>query len=687
MTDTQRRPDDYWPTREGRSLTDSVMAKVEAFRRYCVATGLVSKWARMSQAYFGMSPNGSATSHGLTARGITGDLVAAKPNDYRTLIQRQVGLATQQRPAGQAKAINTDSKSRHSARIASSLSEFYLSQQGFEDRLKASAERSLACDESWVEVGYDATLGKAVRPDDSGKILMEGDLFLRVHMPWNVARDVLAPSLWMPKWFITSHRVPRYDLVAQYPERADEILNAAARDRDTLFRLPLSWGQDSLVDSYDSDYVTVYELHAEESPALAGGRYALIIPGCAPLLESGYPYPRMGLAPMYSGSLFDGPFGYSSSSDLLGLEELTDNLFSIVATNQLALGGNVIVGPTGAGINHSQFSDALSYLEADPAAVDKIRTLDLLRTSPEIFNFLNLIYQRKLQTTGLNEVAMGQIEGALRGASGAALALIQAAAIQANSNLQSAYYGMLSRTMSLAIDILRSAATVERVVQIAGKANTQFAKEFRYTGEDLGGFSSIVYEPVNPLSQTTAGRLATAESLMDRGMLKSPKQYFSVLQTGNLDTLISDDFRDQDCILSENERLLEGQPHRALATENHSDHIRSHMSVLSSPEAKDDEELVTRVLAAIEEHTTLWQDLSMTNPTLLIATGQQVLPVGPPGMPGGMPGEAPPQPGAMPSGATAPPATEVMAPGAPAMPSMPTNPLTGEKAPEPSAPF
>lgn len=688
MTDTQRRPENYWPSKTGRELTDACMAKVEAYRRYCVMTGLVAKWSRQSQAFFGMSPDGSSTSHGMTARGPAGNLVAAKPNDYRTLISRQVGLATQQRPAGQAKALNTDSKSRHGARIASALSEYYLSQQGFEDRFKAAAARALACDEAWVEVGYSKVLGKPLRPDLEGRIIFEGDLFLRVHMPWNVARDPLAPAIWAPRWYITSYRVPRYDLVAQFPEFATDILNASVRDRDTLFRLPLSWGQDSVIDDFDSDYVTVYELHAEESMALPGGKGALMIPGIAPLIEVPYQYPRLALAPMYVDTLFDQPFGYSSSSDLLGLEELSDNLFSIVASNQMAFAGNVIVGPTGAGIQPQQLSDQLSYIEADPAAVDKIRTLQLLRTAPEVFNFMQLIYQRKLQATGLNEVAMGNIEGALRGASGAALALIQAAAIQANSNLQQSYYALLSRTMTLAIEILRDAATEERTVQIVGKANTQFAKEWKFSGQDLRGFSGVVFEPVNPLSQTTAGRLSVADSLLEKGLIKNPKQYITVLQTGNLDTLLDADFKDQDSILSAVERVIEGKPHKAIATHNHGDYVRAFQSVIASPESLDDEELVARVLDAINQHMTLWMDLSATNPALLVATGQQVLPVGMPGAPGMPPGMPPgpmPPEGAPPGeGGPAPESpAEVMAPGQPNLPKQPVNPLTGERAPAP----
>ena len=178
-----------------------------------------------------------------------------------------------------------------------------------------------------------------------------------------------------------------------------------------------------------------------------------------------------------------------------------------------------------------------------------------------------------------------------------------------------------------------------------------------------------------------------AQDLISNGMITSPRQYLTVVETGNLDALTGPDEDINLLILEENELLSEGKPVQAVVTENHADHIKSHMSVIASPQAKEDPNLVGSVLAHIQEHLDQWQDASINNPAILLATGQQPLPQMPmPGMtpPPGGPGGPPQGPGGAPP-PSGPPGSPLEAE-QPKEPRMPTNPATGEQAQVPGAP-
>lgn len=651
---TTYRKDQYFLQLQGDEYLDSLCGKINAYRRYCNAAGLTAKWSCASRNYFGVSSDGSKTTQALTALGEDGGKIGGKVGEFRNLCQYQLVLTTNQRPAGMARAANTDSESLRSARIGTQLSEHLLAQKGWEDLFVKTGELGIVVDEGWFLLDWDAMAGEPVRPNpETGTMIHEGDIFGKVYAPWFMARDPYMQSLERPPWLIASSRENRWELIAQFPEHRDAILNAGTSGKLINSVLGSFFG-DTMFAEYDSDYVFVHRLLAPPQKALEEGRLTLFVPD-AVLIDGPFPYKEMNAYPMMPASLFDLPFGYSSASDVLGIEQFTDALHSIIATNQLSFGGNVIVGPQGAGIEHTQLTDALAYIETAPQFADKIRVLELLRTAPEVFNYMQMMSQKKRQLMGLNDAVMGDAEN-LKGASGAFAALLASQAIQFNSGVQKAWYSLLCRAMTGAINILREYADTERVTKIAGRRNAQYMKEFKWSGKDLRGVSTVSFEQVNPLSQTTAGLLSIAQDLISNGMIKSPKQYITLLTTGNLQALIQDDVTDEDCILAENEQLLEeGGFHKAVATENHADHIRSHMSVVT-PEAKQNNpQLVARAMEAIAEHMNLWMDLSMNNPGMLLATGQQVLPVGPQMPPGGPGGPMPAE-----GGPGGPPPSEVM---------------------------
>lgn len=696
-----------------KDFLDAAINKIETYREYCMAKGKLAKWQRLMQNYYGISTDGTKGSSQITRGGDAGQLTMAKVNDFRNLVQHQLILVTSQRPAGQAKAINSDPESLHQARIGSLLTEYYMSQVGWERQFVRAAEAMLVVEESHIVLEWDATAGDPVRPmpnpdgslDPNAPLMRTGDSLIRIIRPWNLARDPYLSSPEDMKWAIYSYRTNKYDLAVKFPNFSDFILKGNAKQL-----------KEFQLDSYepkDTDQITVHCLSHDPTPACPQGRVALFIPE-AVLLDGPFPYAEFNIYPMLQNEVMETGFGYSNNSDLLALEEITDALHSVVMTNQTSFGVANIIVAKGININHTQLSAGNSYFEVDPAFFDKIKTLDLVRTAPEIFKYIDMLSTKKETLSGINSVVRGDPEGALRSNSGSALALVQAQSLQFNSGGQRAYYQALTKVNTGHIQLLQRYADNERIVRITGKVQGQYLQEFKYTGKELQNVSSVVFETVDPTFQTIGGKTAVADSLLQKNLIKNARQYLSVLRTGSLDAFTEDDEADEVAIKTENEYLREGKPVQVLIVENHEEHIQGHMSVIASPESKSDPKLVQTALAHIEQHAQIWQQLSQTNPALLIATKQKVLPPPPPppGLPGpgaapspppqgAGPGAQPPNPGGI--GGPRPPEQGPHSPGGGAklpqmlgnvapvqtkagtvkQPQMPINPATHDRAPLP----
>lgn len=638
------------------------------WRDYCKTTGQSTRWELSLGANYGSGMDGK-NSWRVTPGGEFGELVQFKVNDYASFVKHELVLAIQQRPAGIAKGINTDIKTLRDARIGSELVEYYLSDPShdFESDYVQALYLALLTAESFIVQDWDETKGDDLTMDEKGGSLKNGDLIQEVFGVWNSATDIAAPNGSDVPWRIFSSRVNKYELAAKYPAYEQEIILNSEFGFNQGIRKPLLYQKPK----EGTDYVEIHKVIHLPTLACPKGRYSLFIPDKV-ILDTDYPYPAKNFIRCSEMDMFETPFAHTSNYDMLGLEQVTDSLHSIIMNNQTTFGTATIVGPKGGGIAQQELAKGLRYIELDPNLVDKLRPLELLKTPPEIFNYIQAIGQKKAEFSGINSILRGDPQGGLKGASGSAMALLQSQAIQFNSGVQRAFYKLLSAAGTGIIENLRKFADEERVIRVAGKSNRAAVKEFKFTGKTLNSVSTVVFEPVNPVIQTAAGKMDVAKDMLQAGMISSPKRYLEVLTTGNLNVLLEDDVAMQESMIEENELLSEGQQVMAVVTENHEQHIMAHQSVISQPNAKKDPALVNNVLQHIQQHLQLWQQASQANPTLLLATGQKVLP------PGGHP---PPvkAPGNAPANAMQPQPQLAGAP--PSLPKPPVNPATGERAP------
>ncbi len=172
----------------------------------------------------------------------------------------------------------------------------------------------------------------------------------------------------------------------------------------------------------------------------------------------------------------------------------------------------------------------------------------------------------------------------------------------------------------------------------------------------------------NPIQQTAAGRMELAQLFNAAGFIKTPEQLLAVVETGRTDPLTQNLSNQLLLIAEENELIARGETPPVSLYDDARLHLLEHPSVIASMEARQTPGVIDALQAHCAEHIRVLQE---TDPAILQAIGQA--PLAPP---------APPQGG--------PPAPDGAMPQAPApgdlpanLPSMPTNPATGQPAPEP----
>lgn len=662
----------YFALRTGRDFTSALFERVNAYYQDLLASGRLDLYRRLNKAKF----MGYYRGGGTVKAGVQDEYTLINVNHFANILGNMVTMTASSRPSFDPRATNTDHKSKAQTLVARGVLDYYNRDKGMGEVAEESAKGTVLFGETEAVAEWDAKAGDdyMADPANPGKTIKEGDIRFRCFGPLDAIRNAQLTSAKKMTWRIYRDFEDRHELAARYPEARERILNLEVDNRLMSQRWLSPW-------SYREglDIVPYYTFYHDRTAACPNGRMALFIDTEGALMESGLPYRAFPGHRMAAEEMDGTPFGASCSFDMLPIQEAIDMLCSIIETNQETFGVQNILIPTGCNLTLKELADGLNALYYDPK-FGKPEALKLLATPKEIFDWIDYLVRMMETISGVNSVARGNPEASLK--SGAALALVQSMAIQFNSNLQKAYARQVEGLGTSVVQILATFPKTKRMVEIAGKANKSYMKEF--TADDMSSVKRVTVDMGNPLARTTAGKVEIAESLLEKNLV-SADQYLQVLNTGTLEPLIEGKTAELMLICSENEGLAEGKPAQVAVTDAHALHIQEHKVVLASPEAREAPEVVKAVTDHLNEHIRMLEQLSIGNPNLLIALGQQ--PVQPPAPP---PGPVPPLPpggkgGGGDGGAAAlADATDPSLKAGKVSPAgMPTNPLTDEKAPAP----
>ncbi len=615
----------YFAAKEADKTASILLNKANIWFNQLHDNGYLDKVREMWLAYHGSYYDSASDGHKISFGGEQGELVQIAVNHLRNIAQHILVMVTSSRPAMQARATNTDYKSLVQTRLANDLLDYYMREKRLEKYLKTAVEYAIVMASGYIKMDWNSTSGEIFDyNEETGTPIYEGDVEFCNLSPFDVIFDTTKEGQ-KHDWVLCRTFKNKYDLAAKYPEMENQIKSLPTKTDMYKYRF-------DVMNNQETDDVPVYEFYHNRTESMPDGRYLLYLSEEIILMDTSMPYRTLPIYRISPAMILGTPYGYTPMFDLLPIQEAINSLYSTVLTNQHAFGVQNVLNPRGSDINVSALSGGLNLIDYN-AQAGKPEALNLTQTPPEIFKFIEMLEKVQETVSGVSSVSRGNPESSLK--SGTALALVQSTTLQFISGLQQEYVHTIEDVGTGLINVLKDFASVPRIAMIAGKSQKAFL-EHSFTGDDLSQVNRVIVDVGNPLARTTAGKTQLAQDLIQYGIIETPEQFFTVLNTGNLNSL--NEYQQNELLLirAENEKMSEGQEVFAIAVDDHSTHIKEHKGVLADPDLRQDAKLTQLVLDHINEHIRLARE---TDPALLTIIGQQ--PIGPIG---GTP-PAPAQPG------------------------------------------
>lgn len=737
-------------------LAEGIWERKIQYEHYVRDTRLFSLYCKMHWAYFGRE-NGTMFDDSEIGRdGPDGELHVLKINHLRSIVTSWDSVLGNQRTAVQPVPIGDDYESEMQVKRGAALLNHYVrSTSPAKLEVVERDVREFACifGAGWGMQLWNRMAGPVAVPgmrDSAGNMVhadaRTGDLGGWALTPLDVAFDPWRKDSRHP-WLTTRIWLPKHEIAAMWPKRADEILSMSPQPSEEFLDFNLFSEGNAPPGRYPLDELPLYVFFHDPLPGvLPNGCQAFLLSKDV-ILEAGEleyrsrdgnrKMPVRRLAP---ADVLRSPIGYSPAWGLLAAQEAIDSLSSIALTNSRTFGLGTMLSPKGGDIEPEQVSTGLLLVEYTPG-LDKPSILETPRTPPEVYAARREYISEMGIQLGISGVTRGD-PTAMVDKSGSALALIDAKAVQQSSKFQGACVFFKEEFYLDTICIAQQFMTTERQFEIMGQDIATLTKPF--SGKHLDRIMMVKIESVNPLSQTISGRMQIADTIAARfGPQLTPGDYFRVLETGNTDFLTRDSAQKERNMDRENELLAQGigpppqpQPHTdalgrpvmgldgkplmtggpqrgkryvvALITDDHAAHIKRHLAVLDNPAVRegqtpDSVAVLNAVMDHIDAHVQQAGLLTVKRAGLLQLLGYQPLQValqqaqaaqaqmmggapGAPQLPAGAP--RPPGPPGVPGhGGDAEATVQQPTPAGggqqPRLPVMPRNPTTGRRAPGP----
>jgi hypothetical protein len=626
---------------------------------------------------YGLENKQGATSWEVRRGGVQGELAKMRSDHFGDYAERRVTLATQQPPSWQPVATNSDFASLAQSTTVSGVLDYYYRELRIERHLEQALDDLQWGGEGFVLGGWDVRKGEVIAADpETGEKINEGDLEFHNLTALDVVRDIQASSYRALSSKIARVPVNKWDLAARYPEKEGEILKVEKDWADAA-----SWNAGG--PDLETDEIYLFYLLHDRTDALPEGRMVSFVSGGGVLFDGPLPFRNSPLMRATESELRGTPFGWTAMFRCLGPQEVVDALTTAITTNQVNHAVNKIVGIKGSGLSYKMLSQALAYLEVkDPSHIPV--PINFSQTPGDVFQFRKDHIAEMGMFSGVNEIQRGVVNPAIK--SGAHAALFDAIGNRNNSRLQRAHYTLAEDIGTFILHTLADyAGDSERTARISGEANRSLITTFK--GQDLEGFDRVTVEATSHAAKTVTGKQAIADTLLEKGALGAGElagqRYMQMIKTGDYEQMTeaprADNLRRKRAM----EMLAKGQPINVLATDRHWLDIPEYLTVLATPEAREDARVVlavnTTVMAALDH----WR---MMDPDLRALLGGPPPPsqtMVPPPPPGEASNTTPPKPG---SGSATSNPNELNPTDVPAgQPQMPRLPGSDEQY-EPAAP-
>lgn len=634
--------DTYFAMLEGQELTTALLDRVRRFQRHILSSGYFALGVKSVQFIQGMDAKGYSSAE-LRRRGPRGEFTSIKVPHYASLFNNFISQLTGQRIVFEPQPGEEDWRATEQARRAKGVLQDELD-AGLEETLLEAVDHAVQMGMAWTAVDFDPNAGNAELPDpETGEPVHTGALSYHAYMPQDWAFDVEARK---PKdamrWGIGRRWEEAHDLIAQFPEKAREIL--ASRGGSSLEREVEI--QDATLAGVGADptgrtRVPLYEFRHDATPGCPNGRVAWFLSSGELLFSTDLPFvdsegrKKMCVRRLALKTIKGTAFGFTPVWLLMALQEAQDMLASIELTNYRAHGVGLILNPRGSDITPRKVAAGLSVLDHTP------------NLKPELANFTS----QPIDIAGAQERAVGAMQNIVnvsaidRGdppaslKSGSALLFVKATTAQAMqpylSKMSAHHEGVASDYLFVFAIFVR----FKKPVRIRGELAERTEE---ISGEDIGGVSYVKLELGNPLARSYAGQVQMATDLMQAGTI-SKDEYLEVMSGGGIDKMLKASTSQRVLLEQENSLLRQGRRPLVAPTDNHPYHMMQHAIELNSQQARLSPAIRQAVLNHIFEHQEAWRVATLMNPGLLEALGIPLMQAALGAMMG--PGEPPPEGG------------------------------------------
>ena len=562
-------------------------------------------WRYYHGLYSGKGAGRGATA--IESLGRDGQMKQLNLNHFRELIGHVLTLVTQDRPSFQTEATKDDHDSLKNAELGDAIVEQYLSDGDLETRFRRAVEHALVMQMGFIFCPWDWHKGKVIARESKGVApLREGDFNFSNPSVYDVCWDYNIPEWENNQWTMVRTFENKYDIAARMEddEKREEILALKSIDPETDKDSGQPGTGELLFFNWESehtDMIPVWHFFHVDSDACPGGRYFRFTSNNIPLsaIEE-LPYERIPLFRIVPDEMLLTSLGYSRANDLQAPQEALNSEMSTILTNHSAAGIQAIWVPTGCELDEHMIGNGVLIVEGGQIAPAGI---NFAKTPHEFFKMKKELDDSMEMISGVNSVARGQLEASLR--TGEALKVLDSKAIQSTNVLLSNYYEAIEDVGTFLLKHLPlfMEGQGERVVRMIGENNVAYANTFQKS--DLHNLAGVKVDAGNALAKTVSGRLAIADRLLERGFVRTPQEYITVLNTGRIEPMIRSDQSELDLIKDENNRLSKGAPAYADATDYHVLHIREHKAVINKVEVRENQQIARAVYAHLMEHISL----------------------------------------------------------------------------------
>jgi len=597
--------ENYFASEDLSKVIGTIQERMKDYCDYMESTGMKQKWLNSYRMFFGKHFNVHTPFDDRTIvdMGETGELKGLAVNHYRNFINHVMSLTTSQKPSWQCRAMNSDLRSLQQTKLGNTILDNYFMGKRVLRKYKKAAEYALVSGSGYIYTYWEKSAGRPVMQEENEegetRTVYEGDVVVSAKSTLDYFTDQTLNDWEDRQWECVKSFKNKFDLATRYSEYKDAIIGVT---EDKTKEEAYKWW--SFAPSEDSELVPVFEFYHKRTDALPNGRYILFLNEDIPLYDGPIPYAKLPCDRVVQGEIHGTIAGYADAWDLMPLQEAYNVLISSAYTNQQAFGVQNILIPRTANLSVEQLSKHLAGIKYDPQGGEP-KALQLTQSPPEIFQMMQMIERLMETISGVNSVARGNPESSLK--SGVALAMVQSMAVQFASKFQESWAFLLEDGGTKIFDLLKQFAKTERIAEMSGKSNRGRIQSF--TGEDISDIQRVAIELGNPLQRTTAGKVQIADSLMEKGMIKTPQEYLQVMETGNLDPLIEGPMAQLDLIRGENELMMDGEfgKVRVLVGDGHLLHVQEHLCLLSNPLIRADDQIAAGILAHIQEHKELYE--------------------------------------------------------------------------------